>query len=302
MPLWPGSRTVTLIPNCGNSSGESPYSFANQHAAPLVSEVNHSASRTLTTNQPSVTGASPEPASSSRASVKNRIIAAQATHPDLRECSRGPPELSRVPDGSIDRQNGIVEDAPELMVRDAAHWRAWLAKHHDSSAGIWLVLAKKKTVQPTSLDHEQALEEALCHGWIDGQLRGRDADTYYQRFSRRRRRSAWSKRNIEIAERLIAAGRMHPAGIAELESARADGRSEAAYAGSASIEVPDDLGAALAAEPKALAMFENLSRQNRYAILYRITTAKRAETRERRIVQFVEMLARGETIHPQKRT
>ena len=222
--------------------------------------------------------------------------------PGVRECSRGPPELSRVPDGSIDRQNGIVEDAPELIVRDAAHWRAWLAKHHDSSAGIWLVLAKKKTVQPTSLNHDQALEEALCHGWIDGQLRGRDADTYYQRFSRRRRRSAWSKRNIEIAERLIAAGRMHPAGIAELESARADGRSEAAYAGSASIEVPDDLGAALAAEPKALAMFENLSRQNRYAILYRISTAKRAETRERRIMQFVEMLARGETIYPQKRT
>jgi uncharacterized protein YdeI (YjbR/CyaY-like superfamily) len=203
---------------------------------------------------------------------------------------------------AIDRQNGIVEDAAELLVRDAAHWRAWLAKHHDSSAGIWLVLAKKKTVQPTSLNHDQALEEALCHGWIDGQLRGRDTDTYYQRFSRRRRRSAWSKRNIEIAERLIAAGRMHPAGIAELESARADGRSEAAYAGSASIEVPDDLGAALAAEPKALAMFENLSRQNRYAILYRISTAKRAETRERRVMQFVEMLARGETIHPQKRT
>ncbi len=200
------------------------------------------------------------------------------------------------------RQNGIVEDAPELLVRDAAHWRAWLAKHHDSSAGIWLVLAKKKTVQPISLNHDQALEEALCHGWIDGQLRGRDADTYYQRFSRRRRRSAWSKRNIEIAKRLIAAGRMHPAGIAELESARADGRSEAAYAGSASIEVPDDLGAALAAEPKALAMFENLSRQNRYSILYRIGTAKRAETRERRIVQFIEMLARGETIYPQKRT
>jgi uncharacterized protein YdeI (YjbR/CyaY-like superfamily) len=124
-------------------------------------------------------------------------------------------------------------------------------------------------------------------------------DTYYQRFSRRRRRSAWSKRNIEIAERLIAAGRMHPAGIAELESARADGRSEAAYAGSASIEVPDDLGTALAAEPKALAMFENLSRQNRYAILYRIGTAKPAE---RRVMQFVEMLARGETLYPQKRT
>ena len=164
------------------------------------------------------------------------------------------------------------------------------------------MLAKKKTFQPTSLNHDQALEEALCHGWIDGQLRGRDADTYYQRFSRRRRRSAWSKRNIEDRG-AVDRSRSHASSRdRELESARADGRSEAAYAGSASIEVPDDLGAALAAEPKALAMFENLSRQNRYAILYRISTAKRAETRERRIMQFVEMLARGETIYPQKRT
>jgi len=176
-----------------------------------------------------------------------------------------------------------------------------LAEHHDSAAAVWLVLAKKQTVEPTSLNHDQALEEALCHGWIDGQLRGRDADTYYQRFSRRRRRSAWSKRNIELAERLMAAGRMHPSGVAELESARADGRSEAAYAGSASIKVPADLDAALAAEPKALATFQTLSRQNRYAILYRIHTAKQARTRERRITQFVEMLTRGETIYPQER-
>ena len=135
-------------------------------------------------------------------------------------------------------------------MRDAAHWRAWLAKHHDSSAGVWLVLAKQNTVEPTSLNHDQALEEALCHGWIDGQLRGRDAETYYQRFSRRRRRSAWSKRNIEIAEGLVAAGRMHPAGIAELESARADGRSEAAYAGSAKRQV-SCLGVSSAMAPDA---------------------------------------------------
>lgn len=192
-------------------------------------------------------------------------------------------------------------DASELLVSDARQWRAWLAEHHDSAAAVWLVLAKKQTVEPTSLNHDQALEEALCHGWIDGQLRGRDADTYYQRFSRRRRRSAWSKRNIELAERLMAAGRMHPSGVAELESARADGRSEAAYAGSASIKVPADLDAALAAEPKALATFQTLSRQNRYAILYRIHTAKQARTRERRITQFVEMLTRGETIYPQER-
>ena len=195
-----------------------------------------------------------------------------------------------------------MADTAELVVPDAPSWRAWLAKHHDSSAGVWLVLAKKETVEPTSLNHDQALEEALCHGWIDGQLRGRDSGTYYQRFSRRRPRSAWSRRNIEMAERLFAERRMHPAGVAELERARADGRSEAAYAGSASIEVPPDLDAALVADPKAREMFEKLSRRNRYAVLYRIATAKRAETRERRITAFVEMLSRGETVYPQERT
>ncbi|HET7744559.1 MAG TPA: YdeI/OmpD-associated family protein [Gaiellaceae bacterium] len=195
-----------------------------------------------------------------------------------------------------------MADTAELLVPDAVSWRAWLAKHHDSSAGVWLVLAKKETVEPTSLNHDQALEEALCHGWIDGQLRGRDSGTYCQRFSRRRPRSAWSRRNIDLAERLFAEGRMHPAGVAELESAKADGRSEAAYAGSASIEVPPDLEAALVADPKAHAMFEKLSRRNRYAVLYRIATAKRAETRERRITAFVEMLSRGETVYPQERT
>jgi uncharacterized protein YdeI (YjbR/CyaY-like superfamily) len=195
-----------------------------------------------------------------------------------------------------------VADPAELVVRDAVRWRAWLVKNHDVSPWVWLVLAKRDTVEPTRLTHDQALEEALCHGWIDGQLRRRDPGTYAQRFGRRRPRSAWSKRNLETAERLLAEGRMHPAGIAELERARADGRAEAAYAGSARIEVPPDLGVALAAEPKAQTMFEQLSRQNRYAILYRIGTAKRAETRERRISEFVEMLARGETIYPQKRT
>ena len=195
-----------------------------------------------------------------------------------------------------------MRDTAELLLPDVASWRAWLAQHHDSPAGVWLVLAKNATFEPTTLNHDQALEEALCHGWIDGRLRGRDAGTYYQRFSRRRPRSAWSKRNIEMAERLLAEGRMHPAGIAELDRARADGRSDAAYAGSASIEVPPDLEAALVADPNAHQMFERLSRRNRYAILYRIATAKRAETRERRIKAFVEMLSRGETIHPQERT
>jgi uncharacterized protein YdeI (YjbR/CyaY-like superfamily) len=192
-----------------------------------------------------------------------------------------------------------VADTAELLVRDVADWRAWLAVHHDSPDGVWLVLAKKGTVEPTSLSYAQALEEALCHGWIDGQVRRRDSDTYFQRFTHRRPRSAWSRRNIETAERLQGEGRMHPSGSAELERARADGRAEAAYSGSETIEVPPDLEAALAAEPKAREMFERLSRQNRYSILYRIGNAKRAETREHRIKQFVDMLTRGETLHPQ---
>ena len=196
----------------------------------------------------------------------------------------------------------VSVELPELVVPDARAWREWLGQHHHESPGVWLVLAKKGTSQPTSLTYEQALEEALCHGWIDGQVGRRNDATYRQRFTPRRRRSAWSKRNAAIAERLLAEGRMQAGGIEEVERAKADGRWQTAYAGSASIEVPPDLIQALAAEPKAQAMFERLSRQNRYAILYRIATAKRADTRVRRIQQFVTMLARGETIYPQSRT
>ena len=193
----------------------------------------------------------------------------------------------------------MAVELPDLIVRDAAAWREWLSENHADPDGVWLVLAKKGTEQPTSLTYDQALEEALCHGWIDGQTRRRDDATYRQRFTPRRKRSAWSKRNTGIAERLRAEGRMHPAGQAEVERAKADGRWEAAYAGPATIEVPPDLIEALAAEPKAQAMFEILNSQNRYAILYRVATAKRADTRARRIREFVAMLARGETVHPQ---
>lgn len=196
----------------------------------------------------------------------------------------------------------VSVELPELVVPDACVWREWLGEHHDESRGVWLVLAKKGTSQPTGLTYEQALEEALCHGWIDGQVGRRDEATYRQRFTPRRRRSAWSKRNAAIAERLLAEGLMHAAGIEEVERAKADGRWQTAYAGSASVEVPPDLIQALTAEPKAQAIFERLSRQNRYAILYRIATAKRADTRARRIQQFVAMLKRGETIYPQSRT
>jgi uncharacterized protein YdeI (YjbR/CyaY-like superfamily) len=196
----------------------------------------------------------------------------------------------------------MANELPELTVADAAAWRAWLKGHHDDVAGVWLVLAKKGTTKPTRLSYGEALEEALCHGWIDGQVRGGDEHTYSQRFTPRRPRSSWSSRNVGIAERLTAEQRMHPAGAAAIVEAKADGRWEAAYAGQASATVPDDLTAALAAEPAAQAMFEILTSQNRYAIVYRIGQAKRAATRASRIEQLVAMLARGETIHPQRRS
>jgi uncharacterized protein YdeI (YjbR/CyaY-like superfamily) len=151
------------------------------------------------------------------------------------------------------------------------------------------------------LTYDQALEEALCHGWIDGQARRKDERTYRQRFTPRRPRSPWSKRNVAIVGRLLAEDRMHPAGLTAVAAAKADGRWEAAYAGPATIEVPADLAAALRKEPKAKAMFEILTSQNRYAVLYRIVGARREETRARNIRRFVAMLARGETPYPQKR-
>jgi uncharacterized protein YdeI (YjbR/CyaY-like superfamily) len=195
----------------------------------------------------------------------------------------------------------VAEEPPELLVLDAPAWRAWLAEHHGEPAGVWLVLAKKGTTEPTALTYEQALDEALCHGWIDGQVRRRDELTFRQRFTPRRKRSPWSRRNVGHIERLLAQGRMHPSGIAAVEQAQADGRWQDAYEGQASIEVPADLADALAGAPAARANFELLTNQNRYAILYRLQTAKRKDTRAKRIREYVEMLARGETIHPQRR-
>jgi len=190
-------------------------------------------------------------------------------------------------------------DLPTLIVADAAAFRDWLDANREGSDGVWLVLAKKNTTDPTSLTYAQALEEALCQGWIDGQKRSRDTGTFSQRFTPRRRASQWSKRNVGIAERLIADGRMLPSGLSEIAVARADGRWAAAYSGQAAATVPDDLATALAANPAAAEMFRSLNGANRYAVLYRIENAKRADTRARRIDEFVAMLARGETIHPQ---
>jgi uncharacterized protein YdeI (YjbR/CyaY-like superfamily) len=195
-----------------------------------------------------------------------------------------------------------ADELPELMVSDAQAWRRWLALNHTEPRGVRLVLSKKGTITPTRLTYDEALEEALSHGWIDGQGQRRDDTTYLVRFTPRRKRSAWSKRNTVIAERLMDEGRMHAAGIAEVERAKSDGRWQAAYLGSASIEVPDDLAAALDAEPAAKAMFAILSAPNRYAVLYRIHDAKRPETRVRRIEQFVALLARGETVYAQRQT
>ena len=190
-------------------------------------------------------------------------------------------------------------EIPELLVGDAPEWRRWLQKNHSRSSGVWLVLAKKGVTQPTALVYDEALEEAICFGWIDGQLGKRDDETFRRRFTPRNARSPWSQRNVGIAERLLASGRMHRSGEDEVQKAKEDGRWTTAYAGQAKVEVPDDLAAALTANPRAHAMFETLTSANRYAILYRIGNAKKADTRARRIEQFVEMLARGETIHPQ---
>lgn len=195
----------------------------------------------------------------------------------------------------------MAEELPELTVADAEAWQRWLESYDEQSVGVWLVLAKKGTVTPTSLSYAQALEEALCHGWIDGQLRRRDELTYIERFTPRRLRSAWSRNNVDAVARLTAAGRMRPAGVAAVERARADGRWDAAYAGPATRVVPGDLAAALRAQPRAEAMFAILTSQNRFAVLHRIDAARTAPTRSRRIEQFVDMLARGETIYPQKR-
>jgi uncharacterized protein YdeI (YjbR/CyaY-like superfamily) len=190
-------------------------------------------------------------------------------------------------------------ELPELLVADAAEWRTWLSSHHATSQGILLVLAKKGTERPTTLSYDDALDEAICFGWIDGRVERRDDATFRRRFTPRQTRSAWSQRNVASVERLRTSGRMHRSGEDEVRRAQEDGRWEAAYAGQANAEVPADLTDALKANPRAQATFQTLTSANRYSILYRIETAKKAETRAKRIAQFVEMLARGETIHPQ---
>ena len=176
-------------------------------------------------------------------------------------------------------------------------FRAWLREHHDASPGIWLKVAKKGS-GIASVTYDQAVEVALTFGWIDGQARPGDESFYLQGFTRRRPRSPWSRRNRERAEALIEAGAMEPSGLAEVERARADGRWDRAYPGPRTAEPPSDLLTALAARPAAKDVFDTLNSANRFAILYRIQDAKRPETRARRIATFVDMLERGERLHP----
>ncbi len=193
----------------------------------------------------------------------------------------------------------VKDELDELLVADAAGWRSWLLEHHDSSPGVWLVLTKKGGTQ-TTLRYDVAVEEALCFGWIDGQGRRRDEGTSYQRMTPRTKRSMWSVTNVARVERLERDGRMQPAGRAAVDAAKEDGRWDAAYEGPANAVVPDDLLAAIAANPRAQAMFDVLTSTNRFALIHRLGAVKREETRTRKIAEFVEMLARQETPHPQK--
>jgi uncharacterized protein YdeI (YjbR/CyaY-like superfamily) len=188
------------------------------------------------------------------------------------------------------------DELPILPFASAALWEAWLEGEHARAPGVWLQIAKRDTGIAT-VTYAEALDVALCFGWIDGQKRAFDATWFLQRFTPRKARSRWSKINTEHVARLTAAGRMRPAGLAQVEAARADGRWAAAYEGQRTATVPDDLQAALDADPRAAAFFATLRGANRYAVLYRVQDAKRPDTRARRIERFVAMLARGETLH-----
>jgi len=191
-------------------------------------------------------------------------------------------------------------DYPIRLFRSARHWEVWLARNFDRSRGLWLRIAKKD-VALTSVTYVEALDVALCHGWIDSKKLSHDHLSFLQKFTPRGRRSIWSKINCGKVELLIAAGRMRKGGHAAVAAAKADGRWDAAYQPQRVGRIPPDLARALSRHPRAKAHYAALSSQNRYAILFRVTTAKQPETRARRIAHFVRMLGEGKTLHPQRR-
>lgn len=194
------------------------------------------------------------------------------------------------------QQGKSPDGKPIVEFQRKSAWMSWLKKNHDRSTGVWLRLAKK-TSGLTSISRNEALDVALCYGWIDGQARSEGDTTWLQKFTPRTKRSIWSKKNRENVERLINSGEMHSSGLAEIERAKSDGRWDAAYDSPRTMAVPDDLRQALEKNKKATKSFETLDSRNRYAILFRILNAKRPETRARRIKEFVEMLARGDKLH-----
>lgn len=188
-------------------------------------------------------------------------------------------------------------DYPKMEFEDASAFDRWLAKEHAKATGVWVIFAKKSS-GITSVDYKGALEVAMTWGWIDGQAGSVDADRWMQKYTPRGPRSIWSKINRERIASLEAAGRMKPPGRAAVEAAKADGRWDRAYDSPSNAKVPEDLAKALAKNARAKKMFATLDSINRYAILHRVQTAKKPETRTKRITTFVDMLARGETIHP----
>lgn len=188
------------------------------------------------------------------------------------------------------------DELPVIAFADAAAFRKWLKQHHAKAPGLWIKFAKKGSGL-ASITHPEAVDAALRWGWIDGQGKSHDASYWLTKFTPRRARSIWSKINRERALALIASGDMAAAGLAEVERAKADGRWDAAYDSAKSAAIPGDFASALAGNAKAAAFFATLNSANRYAILWRLQTAKRAETRAKRIKDFVAMLARGETFH-----
>lgn len=186
---------------------------------------------------------------------------------------------------------------PTLTFTNQEAWEAWLDAHGEDMPGVWLRFAKRSAEQ-TTLSYAQALESALCYGWIDGQKQAENAHYWLQRFTPRTAKSIWSKINKAKAEALSSAGRMRPTGLRAIDQAKRDGRWEAAYASASTSTVPDDLQQALDANPKAKQFFTTLNSQNRYAILFRIQNVKKAETRARKIAQFIDMLNKGEKLHP----
>jgi uncharacterized protein YdeI (YjbR/CyaY-like superfamily) len=190
----------------------------------------------------------------------------------------------------------MVDGKPVKEFRQKTSWTRWLEKNHDKSPGIWLRLAKKDSGL-RSVSRDDALDAALCYGWIDGQAKSEGQSTWLQKFTPRTKRSIWSKVNRARVEKLIDSGEMRPAGQAEIERAKEDGRWESAYDSPKTITVPDDLKAAFINNRNAAAFFEKLDSRNRYAVLFRIHTAKKPETRAKRIEQFVAMLSRGEKLH-----